>query len=262
MPFFVYSLEDVVSTGAAELLKGLADFREEKPINGLRCFGYRNMKLVEIPGIHVNADFLDELGADYIIFLSRHSSAKGVISFTVHPEGNWDRSAEIGGKPKQLATAAPVEMLKVLKKMSELNKTEHAVTYEATHHGPFLKTPSLYAELGGSEATWYNTALLQILAKSVLESVDADVPYDKIAIGIGGLHYEDRFARLALSGKYAFSHMMARHSVAELDMLDQAINRSNRKAEIAVIEWKSITAEERNKAVEKLNELGLDYVKI
>lgn len=262
MTLIVYSLKDEVSTRAAEALKKIAPFEETKPLNGMRHFFCDGVGLLEIKESHLNAEFLDKLAADCIIFLSKHSSSKEVPAFTVHPEGNWTTEAKLGGKPKELSVAAPVQMLQVLSSMQNANQTGVQVTYEATHHGPLLKTPSLYAEIGGNDSVRSNPEYIKFLANSVLSSLTNEVGYEKIALGIGGLHYADRFAKRALEGKYAFAHIMSRHNVDNVDMIGQALTRSSLKTEVAVIDWKSITDFQRQNVIKKLEEFGIDYYKI
>ncbi len=260
--YIVYSLADPVSTAIAAALKEAVGFEEESQFKGMRHFRCEKASLLELEETHLQADFLDELHTDLIIILSRHSSSKGQPSFTVHPMGNWNGEAKLGGKPKQLATAAPIGMLNCLAAMKGRNKMQIPVTYEATHHGPLLMTPAFYAEIGGDEQTKTSKEAARFLAESVFESLDREASYKRIALGIGGLHYEDRFAKRALDGEYAFGHMMSKHHTGSVDMLQQAIERSLPRPEVAVIDWKSITAPEREAAMKKLDELGMDYVKI
>lgn len=261
--FFVYSLEDSVSLSIAAAMKESFDFRDSSPINGLRHFECGRVHLLELKEHHLHADYLDKIiETDLIIVLSRHSSAKGLPAFTVHPMGNWNGEAKLGGKPKQLSTAAPTRMLNALVRMKEKNRTGTPVTYEATHHGPLLMTPSFYAEIGGDEHTKTSKEAALFLAESVFESIDNDAQFKRVALGIGGLHYEDRFAKRAFDGEYAFGHIMSKYYAGNIDMLQQAMERSSPRPEIAVIDWKSLKAEEREAATKRLNELGLDYAKI
>ncbi|MFI5412671.1 MAG: D-aminoacyl-tRNA deacylase [Candidatus Micrarchaeales archaeon] len=263
MVFIVYSLLDQISTSAAAALKEYIDFEEVEAINGLKHFKYDKVDLLELTQKHLDADFLDNcIKTDAIIFLSRHGSNKDIPAFTAHPEGNWSNEAKLGGKPKELAFAAPILMAKVLQSMKNNNKTDIEIVYEATHHGPLLKTPSLYAEIGGNDETRANKEFTKFLAKSVFDSIDLQAQFDKIAFGIGSLHYADRFTRMALAGKYAFSHIMSKHYADNTDMIEQAIERSVPKAEVVLIEWKGINAQQREKITAKLDEIGIDYEKI
>lgn len=262
--FIVYSAEDPVSLNAGMALIDSAGPEEAEPLHGMRHFRLEGADILELEGHHLHSELLDEIvKTDCIIFLSRHSSAKGTPAFTVHPEGNWNGEARVGGQPRQLSTAAPVEMLRVLRTMANgLKSAEIEVTYEATHHGPLLKTPSLYAEVGGNEEVWANKTLAAKLADFVLGSVGADVEFDNVALGVGGMHYPTKFTKLALDGRYAFAHMMPRHHAGEIEMIGQAIERSSPRPEVAVIEWKSLRATERNAIIGKLDEVGLDHVRV
>ncbi len=261
MVAIIYSLKDTVSMSAAKALIEMAGLKESKPINGLKHFSNEKVKLLEIQEHHLHADFLDQLNEDCLIILSRHTSAKEVPSFTVHSEGNWSDEAKLGGKPKELAVAAPDMMLRIMKRM-KLHSGDIGVTYEATHHGPFLKTPSLYAEIGGNDHAKSSQKLAEVLARSVLEALDTEAEYDKVAFGIGGLHYADRFAKRAMEGKFAFGHIMSKHNVKHFYMIQQGIERCAPTAEIAVIDWDTMSGADRQPILKKLEELGIDYVKI
>ncbi len=263
MPFIVYTPLDTVSASIAASLKEFVKFEEVEKIGGMRHFKHGEVDLLELNTIHLNADFLDEyLSTDVIIFLSRHGSIKNIPALTVHPEGNWGNEAKLGGKPSELSVSSPIYMARILNALKKNNKSDVPVTYEATHHGPLLKTPSLYAEIGGTEEIRGSKEFADLLARSVFGSLGDEVSYDKVAIGLGGLHYSDRFAKLTFSGKYIFSHIMPRHYVENINMISQGIERSVLKAEIGLIDWKSLKAKEREGITKKLSELGLDYEKI
>jgi D-aminoacyl-tRNA deacylase len=235
----------------------------QSPINGNRCLRSENLQLLEITDKHINADWLNgKLETDLIVFPSSHFSSVGVGSFTTHAEGNWSEKALFGGKPKSLSVAAPASMLKILNFLAK-NKNGLEVSYEATHHGPFLDTPSLFVEVGGNKEikSKKNT---EILADAVMSLTTADnnPEFQSVGFGIGSGHYPNKFTKLALSGRYAFSHIMSKHYVDNLDMLEPAFYRSSPKADVAVIEWKGIKSEERKKIITRLEQLGIEYVKV
>ncbi len=255
---------DRTSIDLAGLLRQLLDFNEIEEFNGSKRFKYENITLIEIKDLHINAYYLDDYKTDSIIFLSKHSSSKGVPSFTVHAEGNWSEKAELGGLPHQLSVASPIAMLKLLNNMGKLNQESLDVTYEATHHGPFLKTPSLFIELGGNTEVMESAKYQEIVSKSVSRYIDEGEAdgFSKIVVGIGSNHYPNKFSSLAFGRGYAFSHIMPKYYTTEYGMLDQAFSRSVPKPESAVIDWKSIKSEERNKIIGRLNEIGMDYEKV
>ena len=264
MPCLVYSTLDVASVNIAEAVKARMNFEETKPLGGLRHFYSEHIDMVEMGTEFIKADFLDKsLGADLIVFMSRHSSAKGVATFTTHPEGNWSDKAEFGGMPKSLGMASPLNMLSMLCALKRTNTTSIPVTYEATHHGPLLNTPSLFVELGGNAETIGNRDYAGVVAESIVDMLHHEQgEYEKVAIGIGGTHYPEKFTKLALEGKYAFAHMLPRYQIGNFDMLQKAAERSDLEVEVAAIEWKSIKAADRETIIGRLGELGLDYERV
>lgn len=261
MIHFIYS-DETASTNIADALKVELGFKEAQQLPGVDCFESENAKMLGIKGRLIDAEFIDRIVDGPIVFLSRHMSSKGIAAFTVHPEGNWSDEASLGGKPKELSNAYPLGMLNMLNAIKELNSTNIELTYEATHHGPFTNNPSLFVELGGNEEAINSKSYAALLAKAIAASIEKKSPYDKVAVGIGSLHYPSKFTKLALEGKYAFSHIMSRHSVAHVDMLGKAFERSDLKAEVAVIEWKGINAAQREVVLRELNVLGIDYAKV
>ena len=262
----VYSLMDSTSVALAGILRNMLEFKEAGEVNGLKQFVYENVTLLEIKTLHTNAYYLNDYKTDLIMFLSKHSSAKGIPAFTTHATGNWSDKAELGGKPHELSYAAPLEMLQLLKSMKELSTTASGpgVTYEATHHGPLLTIPSLFVELGGNKEVTGIKRYQEVVSKSVsrLISGDADTYFSKIVVGIGSNHYPGKFSSIAFGRGYAFAHIMPRYYTSEYAMLEQAFTRSKQRPELAVIDWKSIRAGDRDKIINKLNEIGIDYEKV
>ncbi|BCS91077.1 MAG: D-aminoacyl-tRNA deacylase [Candidatus Micrarchaeota archaeon] len=189
------------------------------------------------------------------IFLSPHKSSKGVSSFTVHACGNWSNDNSYGGLPDKLSMAKPDLMLSMLKRMKENNKRSNInVTYEATHHGPYSDTPIIFAEFMDKDIDYCSS----VVAKSIYEALSSNESYNKIAVGIGSTHYPIRFTKLALEKSYAFSHIMPKYHI-NADMLSDAFERSDPKAEIAVIEKSSLNSSQFRSIIDTLNRLGYDY---
>lgn len=262
----VYSTKDEVSASAARAI--ISEYGLE---NKGGSFANDRIAVKEIETELTCAEKADSFGFEVIFFLSKHSSAKGIPAFTTHATGNWAGKAELGGKPKELSTAAPASMLAVLASFGKLDvRIEKG--YEATHHGPLLKTPSLFVELGGNDETRSNMELQRKLAVAAYESAtltaDKEVDMAKVVIGIGGNHYPSKFSKLAMEKGYAFSHIMPKYAIMNddssdnLDMLEQTLARSANAPEAAVLEWKSVNSVVRNKILSRLNEIGLDYEKI
>ena len=266
MPWIVYSIDDKVSSGIAEILKDGMELRKDGEIEGMAHFRSGGVHMLEVKKPLIYCDFVDGIdGIDFIIFPSKHVSEKGVISYTVHSEGNWSNSAELGGRPNELSFAIPDMMAKSLKALASNPTNAIGAVYEATHHGPLLQRPSYFIEFGGPENIVRNPGqkFLAVVARAISETLNGpNVEYDKVAIGIGGSHYPSKFTKLALEGKYCFSHIMSRHYIDRLCMLDQAYERSTLRPDCAVIEWKSMNSTERDLIIKRLNTIGIDYERV
>lgn len=264
MILIAYTTGNITSANIGNALRQMLDLNDAEELEKMKLFSSKEVSIIELEEPTIHADYLQHvMHSDLIIIAERHTSAKGVASFATHAEGNWSASAELGGKPKMLSVAAPRAMLSVL---SELNRHKTAaieVTYEATHHGPLLDTPSLFVEVGGNDQALKSKELAHTLASAISYVVEKEEPeYDKIALGIGGTHYPARFTALALQGKYAFSHIMPAYHASEYEMLVSAAQRSDPKPEVAIIEWKSIKAHQRNQIIGVLEEIGMEHVKL
>jgi D-aminoacyl-tRNA deacylase len=252
----------MTSVNIAEALKDMLGFEDVGVVDGMNSFTAGKTRMLEVHGSITDTDFVDStIGDDFAVFLSMHSSARGIAMFTVHAEGNWGEDARLGGKPKKLSVASPVNMLSMLNAVHK-KQEQLQTTYEATHHGPLLNTPSFFVEVGGTDQSINSKKLAETLADAVVDFLAADkAEYDKVAIGIGGTHYPEKFTRLALDGTYAFAHIMPKYNLHK-DMLQQAVDRTDMRAETAVIEWKSLNSEQRAGILQELEKIGVDYEKV
>ena len=263
MNCIAYSLQDPIAVQVIAELRRLVQLEERNSTPEYTAYAGRGCSMVALAGPSITADFLDALGAERIVFVSRHSSAKGMASFTTHATGNWSGTSDYGGKPRELSVASPLCMLSFLSEISrEAAGLGVPVTYEATHHGPLLSTPSLFAEIGPVEVPM-DPRRAKALAGSVASLLGGEEPeFDKVALGIGGTHYPEKFTKLALSGKYAFSHIMSRYYAGEAGMLEKAVQRSEARPEVAVLDWKGIRSEHKPGVLAELDRLGLDHEKV
>jgi len=264
----IFSESDPASRNMAERLIEGCGFEEAK-VAGKECWKKGHAALFKTEAPLITSEWADSLGLEVIYFLSKHKSEQGVAALTTHSLGNWTSEAKLGGLPLELSFAAPVEMLGILKAIERISITGFEKTYEATHHGPLLKTPSLFVELGGDEASIGNKKVAERLADAMDSAMFADkADLSKVVMGIGGTHYPKKFTALALEKGYAFSHIMPRYSILNSDgtdnlaLLEQALTRSKLAPESAVIEWKSVNANIKERVLNKLGEIGLEYERV
>jgi len=206
------------------------DMWELTETNGDFCV--KGTRLISINEIHIHAEQIDEIferennvKIDNIIFLSRHKAASGKPSLTVHPIGNWGE-AEYGGIEGKITPASPKIMTSLLRKIKENQIQGFDVCFEATHHGPLLRTPTLFLEIGSTELEWENKTPAKALIKSLLE---VEYVNGKNVLGIGGGHYTPRFTEAALTHKVSFGHIVANYGIPHLteEIILNAIKAGN-----------------------------------
>jgi D-aminoacyl-tRNA deacylase len=216
MRLLVCSLEDIASVNIRDRLLESAEWRAGGGLYGKPVLVHGGDALVTIEERHLFADDIDErvreatgLEIDCVVFLSRHKAASGIPTLTVHPIGNFAQKAEYGGRPGMLVPSAPDLMTSLLRGLQR-----HAVglgyqiSFEVTHHGPFLRSPTLYLEIGSSEGQWPDVRAGEALSRSLLETEVLKAPK---AIGLGGGHYAPRFSEVASKKKVSIGHMISNH---------------------------------------------------
>ena len=255
-----YDSTDPISNGIGTEVRtamGLA----ETELKGFRTFASHDIQLVDVKQKIIFTDRIVKMfDADLMIFLSRHRSADGVKAFTVHPTGNWSGSADYGGTPKTLSVAAPHFMAGMLRELSKANKMDFEVTYEATHHGPITETPSLFVEAGGPEII--DSRAYKVVSEAIAGAIFGENSVGEVVVGIGSGHYPRKFTKEALDSRYAISHMMPKYQSENIDMLEAAVNRSRPSADKVLIEWNGLKGSQRSAILEKLEEIGIDYIRI
>ena len=157
-----------------------------------------------------------------IVFPSVHRSEQNVECLTVHPLGNPGADAEVGGRSSSWVPSDPELMVGALRRIAETAPSAGlTVTYEATHHGPYLEVPAFFAEIGFGTAPGPSEPAVRILADALSDLTAGSG--DRIALAVGGGHYAPHFTDLALRRRWAFGHLISRHA---LDGLSAASARA------------------------------------
>lgn len=224
--------------------------------------------LITVPRLHLFCDDVDLAAADVlghrpseVVFLSRHKAASGQRSLTVHPIGNW-AAAEYGGRERTVVPAAPHLMTSLLRRLKrEAAGLDFEVTFEVTHHGPYLTVPTLFIEIGSSEATWDHIGAADAIARA-LQSVE--VTSYPVAMGIGGGHYAPRFTEASLGKKVSFGHMLPNYAIDLHDLpgLEEKvrIGMEGSGARLAYIHRKSMKRSEATMVAKVVTDLGYEAV--
>jgi D-aminoacyl-tRNA deacylase len=204
---------------------------------------------------------------DLAVFISRHSSASGTPTLSVHAPGNFG-AANLGGLPNKLSVCPAHAMKDALNELSTQQKNmnlDYEVSYECTHHGPSLSVPAMFVELGSSEKQWSD----ELAAKAVaIAAMSAVANFQKVckgtaSLGIGGPHYNRQFTLMALRGDAIFGHMIPKYAVNLIDaeMLGHCVKQTLEPVEHAILDWKGIKSEDKPKLLSALKEIGLSYEK-
>lgn len=200
---------------------------------GNKIWRHEDIIMTSIDDYHLYHDNIDsETGRninikfDVVIFASKHKSESGMKTLSVHPIGNYGK-ADFGGREKTLVNASPYLMTTALRTMKEKNKTDYHVCFEVTHHGPYLKTPAFFIEIGSDEKSWNDKNAGKTVAETIIETIKNPEKYP-ILIGVGGGHYAPRFTDMALKKKVSFAHMLPKYQIENIDerMIEEVIEKS------------------------------------
>jgi len=175
--------------------------------------------IMTIPELHIYAEDVDKeaekfgMKFDEVIFMSRHKAASAIPTLTVHPIGNYN-NADFGGKSETLVKSSPASMTGALRILSKMDTEGFQVSFEVTHHGPYLDKPTMFIEIGSDETMWGNILAAETLAKTILSIEDNDYPN---VIGVGGGHYAPRFTEISNAYGVNFGHMIPGYAFNGLD---------------------------------------------
>ncbi len=225
----VASLQDPASVSMASYLIEHYSFRKINDENNI--YRHDNFILIFTEKKHL---FFQEIQEEYrkftnhledIVFLSKHSSSKGIKSLTVHVTGNFG-VAEMGGLDRQLSLSDPQYMSSSLRILSSHPVDDFSITFEATHHGPLLNIPSYFIEIGTTEKEWNNEDCLDSISRAVIESIPNGS--QQAFVGIGGGHYPYKISNYAIQNDSNVGHIIPKyvHDNLTIDMLLQSVEKT------------------------------------
>jgi D-aminoacyl-tRNA deacylase len=224
------------------------------------------ISLFLIDGEATEAEGIDRgLGAEAVIFASRHRSATRLPCLTIHATGDPKGRGAGGG----LAMADPIRMKIALRALSEakseLGLEGFMVSLEATHHGPrSLDAPSFFIEIGGSEEDWSDPKAGEAVSRAIFSAASlggSGIP----SVGFGGGHYSMKHTRAELESEYAIGHIFPKYILEEgvpRAAIELAFRRTAGDCSTAVLDWKGIKGPQRRALLEVLDELGVEAIRI
>nr|QNO49625.1 D-aminoacyl-tRNA deacylase [Methanosarcinales archaeon ANME-2c ERB4] len=282
----VCSAPDPASMNIKENLLAMHDWEREGAV-----YESDQVRIVEVDKLHIFCDRLDSelerrgLPTDLIIFASKHKSDISKQLFSAHFTGNVS-DAKFGGNPRELAPAAPQLLRPVLHSMRDLaadNDAGYEVSMESTHHGPTaLSVPSIYIEIGSTEAEWVDRGAGRIVASAILGldltlDLQLDLNLDSnsnrdpdggvrtsgypVAVGFGGGHYAHRQTKLIFETEITFGHNFPKYQLDNLDdgLIRDALLKSN--ADFAYFDRKSMNAAQRERISAVIEDLGYEVLR-
>jgi D-aminoacyl-tRNA deacylase len=270
MYLVVTSAEDVASMNIRQHILSIRDWAESgKEFDGSPVLTFGNFTMVLIKEIHLHFEELDvrlkqdtDIEPDCVIFASRHKSESKLRTLTVHPLGNYG-DALYGGTPGKLVPTAPKPMTSALLALKRnASALDFEVSFECTHHGPFLRTPTFFIEIGSDETAWPEKPVGEVLAKTILDLDSVkETEKDVVAIGVGGGHYAPRHSEVVLTKQISMGHMVPNYALDNLDedMARQVIDRTP-GCEVVYFHRKSMKKPRYRELKELFEDLGLRSV--
>ncbi|MFN3527627.1 MAG: D-aminoacyl-tRNA deacylase [Candidatus Altarchaeaceae archaeon] len=262
MKIILYSSVDEAGKNIAKFLN---ERKEELEKNNAKIFEL-NEKIIYIQEIPKEIlDYVKEKNEkiDVIIVASRHKSESEIPTLCVHSPGNFN-DAKFGGKEKTLSIAPALYIRKALIeffKEKERKNLNYDVTLEVTHHGPTLNFPILFVEVGSSEKQWNDLNACESAANVIENLCKYNPELLKIAVGIGGNHYAEKFTKKIKEENFAIGHIMPKYNFNE-EMIKQMIEKTYPNPNIVLIDWKGLNGEQKKKTLKVIEEIGIKYEKI
>ncbi|MEM0232113.1 MAG: D-aminoacyl-tRNA deacylase [Candidatus Methanomethyliaceae archaeon] len=243
MKLLLYSELDPAGVNIASYLMLEIPFRETY-LGKIKALFYEDIYLISTKEqlVNININFPD---VSYAIFLSKHKSESGLVCLTTHTPGNLCNKAELGGNPKEVAISNPPIIRAILKNLHKFVKEYEInipVTIEATHHGPTnLNFPVTFVEIGSNELAWKNNKFGEIVAKSILYSINSSIEIQSGGLGIGGGHYSEKFTNKILNENILIGHIIPKYAMIEgmeTSMIELCIKRTLGGCSKVYIDWK------------------------
>jgi D-aminoacyl-tRNA deacylase len=261
----VVSRLDEASMGIWRALNGMIKFKE---VNSNEYTSDLALALISNRDI-VYVDEADEWARannlDLVVFLSRHEMRNPRPLITFHTPGNWG-DAELGGKPGLVAISEPRVLTNLFReayrRIGELNG--YSASLEATHHGPFIDKPAIFAEIGSTEAEWRDQRAHDFLVSLIYDLINDTGRFINdgrdVAVSIGDLHYSTLMEHI-INGEYDVGHMVPKYIKPTREIVRMAVDRNSVKPRLGIIHWKSMDRESRVMVEDELVKLGLTVVR-
>ncbi|MEM0090523.1 MAG: D-aminoacyl-tRNA deacylase [Nitrososphaerota archaeon] len=243
------STKDTASMLVRNILIESFGFKESDwCFNGSPVFMKNDIVLLTLDVPLIHAEGMDEmLDVSLIVAASRHVSEKGIKALLTHPAGNWGPDTSQGGRAFKVSKTSCAALTTSLVTLHDESSSLRgwSVGLEVTHHGPFSTKPLIFVEFGGPENELNNVNAAEVVAAATVAAIEKPKLLEP-AVGFGGGHYAPLFTKLVLSGEYSFGHMIPKYAFpVTRDAVLQAFEMTVEEPSVAVIDWKGISAADR-----------------
>ncbi|HJN56704.1 MAG: D-aminoacyl-tRNA deacylase [Candidatus Woesearchaeota archaeon] len=218
------------------------------------------IKLYTINSELIYTDNLDtKIHADIFIFISKHQSAGGIATLTIHPIGNFGK-AEYGGKENKLCISPSYYIKDIFNELNKITQADYEITLEVTHHGPFMEKPLLFIEIGSTEKEWENKNAGSIIAKTLIHVLNSNEKNYESLFVIGGQHYNNIANKVMLKTEYAAGHICAKYNLQNLnaEIIKEAMEKTIPKSKLVLLDWKGL-GKEKQRIVDILEKNNIEY---
>lgn len=267
LKLLVYSASDPAGINIAKHLQAILPFAPSE-VGGMPAGAHGDLFLLEIDSSLIDLD-LSPKGVEWALCLSRHKSSSGKPCLTAHTPGNPGPAAEYGGRPSAVCISNPwlqSALIRSMRQECDSRGVGLQVTIEATHHGPTdLDYPVTFVEIGSDETSWGNPLLGEIVASAVHRSLGQERRDNRVALGVGGGHYSEKFTKLILDGVFDIGHIVPKYVLSE--DFDPGIFRACKERTLGncryvLVDWKGTPSKAKDCLRSVIPSLGAELVKI
>lgn len=222
MPAIIYTSRNIASKNIAETLFSFCP-------KGVEMVNTRAESVLEKP----------EIDSDYLVILSSHKSKNPLKLITAHHPGNWG-DADMGGEARKLNIAYGSRIKDFIIKAEELRRekgmTDWSVVIEADHHGPTIKKPIIFVEIGSTENEWKDKKAAEIVAEATAYMVRKKEIYESF-FAIGGGHYAKEFTSFIQTTPHAVGHILPKYMINEVseELLLEGVEKNVEKVKGVVL---------------------------
>lgn len=251
---------DIASTNQAKALRSMDEWREMPSVEGNPAYALEHLRMLYLPDGLLFEDHLEsrwEMATgervSEIIFPSRHVAASGRPSLTLHPIGvphlPAGEQGPYGGQgglpPPPSPRLAPWWKMLLQQAKQESSVEGFDVSLEVTHHGPNAAVPTLFIEVGSTEATWGHVGAAKLLAnimrQGLLEQPQTTWCPERnegelVLVTLGGGHYAPRANQLAALDGVWLGHMLASYALPFEQMPDGEVGGTWKPSILAALD--------------------------